>query len=256
MKHFFLLVLFASSVFFNSCTDHFSPTNSVSYPETAVSIDPSVQAYIKSEKTLPDTVENLVVANLDEIFALAEKLKTEPSEEIWSSVQEKWRQIGKQASAESGGAVSSEFREAWIKLNTSLLKLSQEVQFADELEKMLYKSGTALFSEEQIKSVFYTHVDDQIFVNLLGSSSVNHHHTTGGNVKLIQQTNYPESNEMELKVECGDTRFLDVFIRIPSWAQNPTVQLGNVKYVAHPGEYCEISRKWKNGDQIDVRLKN
>jgi DUF1680 family protein len=49
---------------------------------------------------------------------------------------------------------------------------------------------------------------------------------------------------------------MDVFIRIPSWAVNPTVTHGNVKYVAHPGEYCEVYRKWNNGDQIKVELKN
>jgi hypothetical protein len=256
MKHFFLLLLLTFSVFFQSCTDHFAAINSVSYPKTAVSIEPSVQAYLKSENTLPDTVENLVVADLNEISALAEKLKTEPSDEDWNTIQEKWRQIGKQAFVDNSNGSSPEFLKRWTSLNIALLKLSQDVQFSDELEKMLYKSGAALLSENQIKSVVYTHSDDRIFVNLLGSSSVVHPHTTGGTVKFIQQTNYPEGNEMTLRTECDDTRFMDVFIRIPSWAQNPTVQHGNVKYVARPGEYCEISRKWKNGDEISVRLKN
>lgn len=256
MKHFFLLLLLAFSFFFHSCTDHFAAINSVSYPVTAVSIDPSVQSYLKGESTSLDTVENLSVTSLDEISGLIEKLKAEPSEETWNTIQEKWRQIGKQAFAESSGAVSPEFQERWVNLNIALLKVSQEAQFADELEKMLYKSGAALLSEKQIKSVIYTHSDDRIFVNLLGSSSVVHPHTTGGTVKFIQQTNYPEGNKMTLRTECDDTRFIDVFIRIPSWAQNPTVQHGNVKYVARPGEYCEISRKWKNGDEISVRLKN
>lgn len=256
MKHFFLLLLFAFSVFFHSCTDRFAAINSVSYPETAVSIDPSVQAYLKAEDTLPDTVENPMIAGLDEFFVLAEQLKSDSSEEDWNTIQEKWRQIGKQAFVDNSNGSSPEFLKHWTSLNTTLLKLSQDVQFADELEKMLYKSGAALLSEKQIKSAIYTHSDDRIYVNLLGSSSVLHPHTTGGAVKFIQQTNYPEGNEMTLRTECDDTRFMDVFIRIPSWAQNPTVQHGNVKYVARPGEYCEISRKWKDGDEILVRLKN
>ena len=83
-----------------------------------------------------------------------------------------------------------------------------------------------------------------------------HHHTTGGTVKLTQRTDFPRSNIVTLTCETNDARYLDVFIRIPEWAVNPTVAHGNVKYVAHPGEYCQISRKWKDKDEFYIILKN
>jgi DUF1680 family protein len=61
---------------------------------------------------------------------------------------------------------------------------------------------------------------------------------------------------MTLKCESNDVRYLDVFIRIPEWAINPTVSYGNVKYVAHSGEYCQVSRKWHDGDEFRIVLKN
>jgi DUF1680 family protein len=61
---------------------------------------------------------------------------------------------------------------------------------------------------------------------------------------------------MTLTCETNDARYLDVYIRIPEWAVNPTVAHGNVKYVAHPGEYCQISRKWKDKDEFFIILKN
>ena len=136
------------------------------------------------------------------------------------------------------------------------MKFSGEIRFADVLEKLLYESKSPVLSEKLLKSVIYTRIYDQVFVNIIGSSSISYQHTTGGTVKLIQQTDYPEGNEMILKCECSDLRFMDVFIRIPSWAVHPSVTHGNVKYVANPGEYCEISRKWENGDEIKVVLKN
>ena len=143
----------------------------------------------------------------------------------------------------------------WAELNANLLKFSGEAKFAKVLENILYTQNQPVLSEKLLKSVIYTHIFDQIFIHIPTTSSVSFQHTTGGNVKLIQQYD-PSKKEMMLKCECGDTRFLDLFIRIPSDAVKPTVTHGNVKYVAIPGEYCEISRKWKNGDEIRVSLKN
>jgi len=137
-----------------------------------------------------------------------------------------------------------------------MLQFSGEAQLGDAIEQSLYNSGTPVLTDKFLKSIVFTHIYDQIFVNLLASATVEHYHTTGGTIKLILETKYPESNEMTLTCKCDDVRYLDVFIRIPSWAVNPTVQHGNVKYVCHPGEYCQISRKWNDGDEIQVLLRN
>ncbi len=146
--------------------------------------------------------------------------------------------------------------QKWAELNVALVKLSGEVRFGDAIEKMIHGPENRFISERLLKSVIYTHVDDQIFINIIGSSSMDYQHTTGGNVRLIQGTNYPGNDVMTLKTECSDLRYMDIFIRIPSWAVNPTVTHGNVKYVAQPGEYCQISKKWKAGVEIRVVLKN
>jgi len=144
----------------------------------------------------------------------------------------------------------------WAELNIMLLKLSGEVRFGDVIENLLYKEEMPVLTEKQLKSIIYTHIDDQIFINVLGGSSFDYQHTTGGNVRLTQTTRYPLGSEIILSCEVGDVRYMDVFIRIPEWAVNPTVTHGNVKYVARPGEYCEIYRKWRNGDEFSIKLKN
>ena len=259
MKQLFILIWFSATAFFYSCgtaNNDFEAINSVSFAENSISLDESLVSKLNSNNAETDSVSILQMEKVDQFVTAIAAFEKNPKDGDWKVIIQKWKDIGKSSYSDFSAVHSPDLLNRWADINIRLLKISGDVQFGDELEKILYQSPRSILSESQLKSIIYTHIDDQIFVNILGSSSVNHHHTTGGNVKLIQQTNYPESNEMTLKVECGDTRFLDVFIRIPSWAQNPTVQLGNVKYVAHPGEYCEISRKWKNDDQIDVRLKN
>ena len=214
--------------------------------------------------------QHLVLNQLDNMNSMYEILGKSKSDSNWIALSTKWDEFNTKifgvekisidkeytASDSLNNRISPEAIRKWIELNIKLLKLSGEVRFGDALEEILYGHKKEYFSEELLKSVIYTHVFDQIYVNIIGSSSVDYQHTTGGNVRIIQETNYPNGNEMTLKSECSDLRYMDVFIRIPSWAINPIVTHGNVKYVARPGEYCQISRKWKTGDEIRVALRN
>jgi DUF1680 family protein len=135
------------------------------------------------------------------------------------------------------------------------MKFSGEVRFAEAIEKMLTPANIRLVGDSTLKSIIYTHVYDQIFINQFIPSTLQHQHTTGGSISLILDQPDRKVAEYTLTCECADTRFLDVMIRIPSRAVNPTVTHGLVKYVARPGEYCQITRKWKNGDKFIIRLK-
>lgn len=233
--------------------------NTQSFNEVQISVNEKLAAKLDmdtafvGQDALPD--ENEVRNDLEELIAKASEIKTNPNDSSWARFTEKWEDFRKSILTDS---VQKDklLMQKWTELNIGLLKFSGEIRFGDAIEHTLYNSPIPVLSELNLKSIIYTHVFDQIFVNILGSSSMNYQHTTGGTVKLIQETNFPEGHEMTLKCELDDTRFMEVYIRIPSWAVNPTVTHGNVKYVPHPGEYCEISRKWKNGDEISVRLMN
>lgn len=210
--------------------------------------------------------ENTAESELNELTALKEKLVQSPDDKLWKELKQKWNDfnvnyIGNNPSLFPEGQslknqLSPEAAGKWARLNTDLLKFSGEVRFGDALEVLLYGNSGFTFPDTLLKSVIYTHVFDDIYVNIFGSSTTEYQHTTGGAVKLIQDTNYPKGTEMLLKIETADLRLLNIYIRIPSWAVNPKVQYGNIKYVAHPGEYCEVSKKWKKGDEITVSLKN
>lgn len=234
---------------------------SISFPEQHVVLDDSVNQRLLNDSPGHTFEQTPVLIKLETMISTVEKLSKNPVDSSWISLLVKWDnfkndELSKIISGTDSDTDSGLLLGRWADLNIELLKLSGEVRFGDEIERLLYKIPKAVLSEKQLKSVVYTHVDDKIFINVIGASGFSYRHTTGGNVRFLQTTDYPAANEMNLTCEVDDVRYMDVFIRIPSWAVNPTVTHGNVKYVAHPGEYCEIYRKWKTGDEISVKFRN
>jgi hypothetical protein len=234
-----------------------SVVDSKSFARKQIELDASLAARLVNDSVSERTQQASIDAENNELLANVRQLQSSDSEPFYLKVCGEWEAMRQKLdlNPDSVSLRGTEFMQ-WIEINSRLLKYYGEVRFADELQKLLDQKAIAIFSEQDLKSVIYTHVDDHIFINLIVPSSLTHYHTTGGTVKLSQHTGYPESNEMILSCECSDVRYLDVYIRIPGWAVNPKVTHGNVKYVARPGEYCQISRKWKNGDEILVTLKN
>lgn len=255
-----LIVISGIALLFTACgseKESFNRTNSQSFAEKQITLEGALSLRIGVDSVNRTQESSLLLKNLEEMLSETETLKKIKSDNSWTALQKSWEEFrNNEAVLLADTSVNSVFvLQKWAELNSQLLKLTGEVRFGDALEKLIYEPKSFL-PERLIKSSIYTHIDDQIFINLIGSSSLNHQHTTGGTIKLIQKTEYPLTNEIALFCECSDTRYLDVFIRIPEWAVNPTVTHGNVKYVARPGEYCQISRKWRNGDEFSIKLKN
>ena len=274
MKFIQLLLSIWIVLIFSSC--HNDP-NSLSVINSESLHEKQVQLYFQPIQTgvqdslLPFSEDKkLILKELDEMLSMTEQIRQSKSDALWRTLTKKWSEfdstyigVGQRPYTQNHSPADSSkgklFPQAfhkWAQLNADLVKLSGEVRFGDALEVLLYGTKGFVFPEKLLKSVIYTHVFDQIYINIIGSSSMDYTHTTGGNVRLIQETNYPKGNEMILKCEVNDLRYMDVFIRIPSWAVNPSVSHGNVKYVARPGEYSQISKKWEKGDEIRVVLKN
>lgn len=173
---------------------------------------------------------------------------------ISDSLLNEWKSMAKEADLNFEHFAGVDLKN-WVALNDSLLKYTGLVCFADELEKVFYNSQSPdVVTEEAIKSACYTRRYDRIYVNVYNNSTLNFKHTTGGNIRLIQDTNYPDDGEITFRVEMDDSRFMDLYIRIPEWAEYAAVTVLGVKYPTHPGEYTEVAKKWKNGDEVKVVL--
>lgn len=266
-----LVLVMSSCIYFEN---GLNVVNSQSIPEKQVTIDSIAFApHLMADTVLNDSTTNIprrkdLGNELKKMFGQLEHIRKSQSDTAWTALTKNWNNfrkadlntdglpVFKTGGPESAGLFSPEVNRDWANLNIQLLKFSGEVEFGDALEKMLYESKEPVFTAKMLKSIIYTRVDDQIFVNIFGNSSMVYNHTTGGKVKIWQETAFPNSNEVLIKIDCDDILFMDIYIRIPEWAKNPTVTHGNVKYVPYAGQYCEVSRKWKRGDVITIELNN
>ncbi|MGN6556172.1 MAG: beta-L-arabinofuranosidase domain-containing protein [Verrucomicrobiota bacterium] len=128
-------------------------------------------------------------------------------------------------------------------------------QFGNEkMDGFTCCNGTALESNTKLQdSIYFKAADDRsVYVNLYVPSQLN---WTSRSVTLTQQTDFPQADTTKLIVGGGGS--FDLKIRVPSWATHGfDVSINGRKQTvkARPGTYLSIDRKWKNGDQIELRM--
>jgi|CXWL01.1.fsa_nt_gi DUF1680 family protein len=115
-------------------------------------------------------------------------------------------------------------------------------------------NGTALESQTKLQDTIYFHSADQksLYVNLFIPSTL----TWAERKVAVQQiTEFPYADTTRLIVN-GAGRF-DLKIRIPGWATRGVVVKINgheQALIATPGAYLNLSREWRDGDTIELRM--
>lgn len=158
-------------------------------------------------------------------------------------------------------SIDSEWIEEWLNLNSVLLRITANPKYGDEFEKTIYNvllgnyhSFDSSLIPDKMAPSFYTRYLDQVYVNVFGSSSMEYEHTTGGKIRIVQNTKYPYDGLVKLKFETDDKRYIDLHIRIPEWAKEASITVGGVKYKAVPGQYARVTKKWKTGNEVEIIL--
>ena len=166
---------------------------------------------------------------------------------------EYWKDIRKQFKTED---LQSSDLENWFDITAFLCQLSGDAVYAEELNRIvLHGIGENADKNKKIVSPYiFTKNLDNLFVNIFTPSIINYDHTTKGNVNVEMDTNFPKSGKVNLTFGMTKRRYIEVSIRIPSSAEGATVTVKKVKYVARPGTYCKIAKKWKEGDLIEVEF--
>ena len=99
-------------------------------------------------------------------------------------------------------------------------------------------------------SVYFRAADDsRLYVNLYSPSVLK-----WKGVTVTQTTGFPVEQGTTLRIT-GRARF-DLSLRVPAWAGQFTVTVNGVpQHVnALPGTYVTLSRSWRNGDVVRVRM--
>jgi uncharacterized protein len=108
----------------------------------------------------------------------------------------------------------------------------------------------------EISNYVYTTSVKGLWINLFGSNKLKSKLHDGSVIRLCQQTDYPWNGKIDIKMEECSGKPFSIFLRIPGWASSAEIRINGKKesVAAKPGSYAEISRSWKQGDQIELNL--
>ncbi len=212
--------------------------------------------YSKERKIVLDSAENQQLKKLTFLIEMAESYANTGNKVLLNTCETAWDSL-----SVNKVMINSKWVEDWITLNSILLRITANPKYGDEFEETIYNSllgnhqkfNSELLSEE-IAPTIYTRYLDEVYVNVFGNSSMEYEHTTGGKIRIVQDTKYPFDGLVMLKFETDDKRYVDLHIRIPKWAEKASVTVGGVKYKAMPGEYARVTKKWKTGQEVEIIL--
>src|SRR5690554_24448 len=168
--------------------------------------------------------------------------------------QEIWNEFRKEV---VNRYLSHEELYAWIDLTGFLFQLTADALVAEELDRIAWQyiyNNPELNAEPLILPYVITRHTDNVHINLFTPAEIDFTHSLGGKVKITQETSFPESSRILVNVEIETKQYLELFVRIPSWATNAQVTVKGVKYLSEPGTYSKIAKKWENGDAIEVNI--
>ncbi len=115
-------------------------------------------------------------------------------------------------------------------------------------------TGTGMENHAKYGEAIYAHWEGGLYVNLFIASVLD---WRAKNLKITQETAFPESDTSRLVIGCDTPVELTVNVRIPRWAGSKTgisVNGRAVKTNVRPGEYAAISRRWREGDVVVIRF--
>jgi len=112
--------------------------------------------------------------------------------------------------------------------------------------------GTGMENHSQYGNSIYFHNDTDLYVNLFIASKLDWKQKQ---LKITQQTSYPENGKSKLSFECQSPTKLDVYIRYPYWAKKgASVKINgeDIKVTSTADSFIRLSRQWKTGDTVDI----
>jgi hypothetical protein len=78
----------------------------------------------------------------------------------------------------------------------------------------------------------------------------------GSTVKISEETDYPFSDTITLRISTPTAVKFPLHLRVPRWCEKPTAKVNGrgVSLKARPLSYTIIDREWKDGDRVVLRL--
>jgi DUF1680 family protein len=116
-------------------------------------------------------------------------------------------------------------------------------------------SGTYCQAVSDFPNHIYYQDASSLYVNLYLPSEVGWHRPDG-EVKLTQDTRYPEAETSSVTLDLKQPAVFALKFRVPGWSNDMSIKLnGTAANVAcKPGTWATIQRTWKSGDTVEVTI--
>jgi DUF1680 family protein len=119
-------------------------------------------------------------------------------------------------------------------------------------------SGTYIQNLAAYHDLIYFRDQAGLYVNLYVPSEVTWRSPSpsGGDLKLTQETGYPDSETTTLTVSAAVPRAFPLRFRVPSWARGVSARVngGEATVESAPGGWASVSRTWTSGDRLEIRI--
>ncbi len=126
--------------------------------------------------------------------------------------------------------------------------------YSTEEDSMWCCVGTGIENHAKYGDTIYYHDADSLWVNLFIPSKLD---WKDKSVTVTQETKFPNTDTTTIKLSVKKAQKLTVKIRVPYWATKGVEVSVNgkaQKVTAKPQSYLALTRQWKDGDTIKVRL--
>ncbi len=180
----------------------------------------------------------------------------------------------------------------WMKLNYSLFRITGKPLYADQIERTFYNALFAstrydgaeitmysplLGYRENVKGQCNMNItccsangprgymlmprfavmtaSKKIVINFYNESSALVPVSSNSKVKIIQKTDYPESDSIKIIVSPDRPEPFTLSLRIPYWSEKNDLSVKGKKMDDPvPGTFKNITRTWRKGDTVVLRL--
>jgi len=179
----------------------------------------------------------------------------------------------------------------WLQFNAQLLRLTGEARFAEQLEHVIVNqlfgaqrcdgSGWGYYVQMEGKKPYSSDLDghcclssgprgialiptfavttdaDGVVVNLYDSGTAKLPLRDGTAVTLTADTRYPSDGQIRMTVNPAEPKTFALKVRIPAWCGSSSLRVNGkpVTEVTGADGYVAVTREWKQGDQVELRLQ-
>ena len=96
--------------------------------------------------------------------------------------------------------------------------------------------------------------EDGLYVNLFLRGQVKTLTPAGNTIILCTSTRYPAGGTVRFALSLEKPETFTLGIRIPAWSKKTKLAVNEEIVDAMPGEYARLTRKWKTGDRVLLKL--